>query len=635
MSGFDPYGGGRIPREARNYFDEQDITPEEEPGQRSHPYKTTRITPTTRPQDLNDLEGLENYNSRVYGSTPQYDSTSRRGDNTRRNNNSNNNSRRDHEPKYQDVIGSQHNYNRRLRREGGYQTDEEDDSNQRTFSNPKEAAIYEQEKIRYQENLEKLKQAYGSGNNRSKNSNNKARPPQRRKTNHDEDDNRSANAGSQFNNPNRRYKRSEQSLMDKEFEESLKDPSNNYSPFDDQGNLIPYQDLPVKSNKGTKSNKYSNKTLEDVITPNTFKPGTIGGKDVDLRAPQFALFARNKDLEKHLFDVDPANGPLFLPFNDKMKEFDGDFAAKDKVYKEALQDGYFDERHLEGQNNLSEWGINPPKDPSKDNFIGGGDEEDDKRPTSSKRKIFKYDGSEFEHDEKDIDALYAQLQHISSTPPPENGLMESLARGDTRAWDGFKVPKLADLGLNPADAGYTDEEIRQLFGEMQFIDGKVLRGEELTQEEEEFVLPFSEEDLIERMAKIEAKKEYKMTKMAELDRKLQRRRNRFVLGGLRRHIRKKRYNLYFGDNTPRYVRVLTDDKNELYEAFDPFHKNQTFDNNWHPSMSRVGDSEAMDHTNYYRRYTNSDIQPLAFVLSGEMDELIGMFFLCFALLFLL
>lgn len=615
MSGRDPYGGGTIPRDALSYFNtDSTSSPQQSRPHQSDPYKTSRISPAKAGRysgassSIGDLDDLEDYSVRTYGrqsrSSPQYDSSSR----GRRNDD------------LQRHRGPAFAFNPSRTAQSPDDDDFEDDIPNYPLSDPRQK---EQEEL-LNENLAKLRERMERpGNNNSKQQQQLTRRnPSSSSFSRNPNTGPDANSESRFNNPNRRYPRSEQNIKDREFEHNLKDQQrSNYNPFEADGSLR--DDPPKQSMKGTKSNRFSNKTLEDVTKE--MKPGTIFGRDLDTRTPQIGLFAKNKDLEKHLFQSDRSQGPLFLPYDENMQNFDADFEAKDGVYKEALAEGYFDERHLEGQEDIASWGINPPKK----NFR---DDDNVSTPSRSKplpnpRNVFKFDGSEFEQDESELDALYAQLQHINSTPPPSSndGMLAALKRGETDAWTGYRVPKLSELGLNPADAGYTDKEVNELFGEMQFIDGKISRGEPLTPEEEEFALPFTEDELLDRMSRIEAKAEYKVKKMTQLENRARKRRSHLVLNAMATAVPKARHRVLFESKSPQYVRILTQTPEELHNPFDPLHETATYDYNFDPSMNRLGDSEVMDRSNYYRRYYNSNIQPLAFVLSGDLDDAIGMF----------
>jgi hypothetical protein len=375
--------------------------------------------------------------------------------------------------------------------------------------------------------------------------------------------------------------------------------------------------------KSFNKTQFVDKALDKELLTQQYTPGSLFGQQLDLNSPQFGLFSRNMDLERHLFNTDSSK-PLFIPYNE---EFDQGFSTADRVYKEALADGFFDENRLDGEDNIQEWGITSGKNLDKNK--------------NKVEKAPKFDESDFDEADEELDALYAKLQHISTTPR-EPTLMNSLEdlksgkmppNGQNPFWDGYKVPKLTDLGLNPADAGYSDDDIQELFGEMQFIDGKVARGEELDDHEADYIAPLSEEAILDRMAIIEAKKVWNVERLHQIEQEqkiLQQRKKhhaqRRVIQFLNLAIKRLKYRRIFGQPRRRYHRILTqtDDEFELLIRDDIGSPDGRYwlDYNFDPNYRPFSDIEQLDHLNYYTRYTEGIMHPLTFIMEGNMDDLI-------------
>lgn len=402
-------------------------------------------------------------------------------------------------------------------------------------------------------------------------------------------------------------------------------PNSSYDDYvDNDDGRYDYGDDDISTNSRSPATQQRfTQPLEQTLNSPTFKPGSLFGDSLDLNSPQFGAFSRNRDIEKHLFAT-KKDEPLYIGLD---ATFDQDFETADKVYKEALAEGMFDENKLEGDDDIDQWGIKPynpklskQKDTKKKSFFLT---EDDVK--NVKNPFTKFDGTDFEVDESEMDALYARLQHLSTTPtdPKKSDKLRS------EIWDGYKPPKLSDLGLNPADAGYTDREIEEIFGKMQFseknIQNKIKNKEPLTPEEEEgYDPPLPEELILDRMAQIEAKKAYRMKRMEEKEWAMKRAYWRLGLRQLHRLYKIMRFSKTFAVPETKFVRLLDNDATSTLMGIIPSDM-ATYDYNFDPSYRPLMDNEDTDLQNYYSRWLVGLFQPLEFVFSGEMDDLIRMF----------
>ena len=436
MDYFEPYGGGSIPMEARSAFDG---TPSRNDFS-APPSRSTRRPPPRSGADISDIDDIERYSDYYQQSNrpSRFDDDDDDGfyDHQRGNNRN--------RPLSQDNRQAR---DRRLDQMAQFDRDRDDMRHAATRREPP---------------------------NRS---NSRSRPPQQDRYRDDYEDN-------DYNQGFDRNRRNDFEDFDRNSNRNRSN-RNNFDDFDDFDNFDNFDRS--KQRPPPTSDRFRDVSIESAMEQASARPGSLFGAQLDHNAPQFALFGRNKDLEKHLFE--PSDEPLFIPFD---KTFDEGFNELEEGYNSALKQGMFNERVLDGEDNMAAWGgIKPPPI---------------KKPTAGS---LAFDDSDFTSDDE-LDALYAKLQHISTGTPPSPGKM-------TPAWDGHQVPKLSDLGLNPADAGYTDEEIKKIFGDLQFIDTKISKGEKLTKEEEEFELPMTEDDLLDRLARIEAKKEHKLKTLDRLD----------------------------------------------------------------------------------------------------------------------